>query len=239
MIEEMDLTNCWRLCQNLAQMANKEDDEVDADLFSRLLSSQQFKFIITFPVPRSEVPKWFSCQMDSKGHQRFEFCIETLANFKWENTGLALCVAVDKKLQDTSADTSLPFYFDVYIHINKEEVSPIETQSVGSAESDHVWLQYVPFLEMWEVDMRPLPPFKCRVIINQWKNSGACLKSCGIHLVMPPNEDVCMKLIRAENLTDVEDSFYYEDGWDNYRPEQRTFVIFDVQTNSYSYYNAA
>ncbi|KAM5548623.1 disease resistance protein RPV1 [Rosa sericea] len=193
MIEEMDLTNCWRLCQNLVQMANKDDDdEVDADLFFQLLSSQQSKFTITFPVPRSEVPKWFSCQMDFMGHHRFEFCIETLANFKWDNTGLALCVAVDQKLQHTN--------FEVHIHINEVRVSYLPYESVNSAESDHVWLHYVPFLEMWRFgNMRPLPPFTCRVIIYEYYYKS--IKSCGVHLVMPPNEDVCMKLIRAENLT--------------------------------------
>ncbi|PRQ23469.1 hypothetical protein RchiOBHm_Chr6g0261701 [Rosa chinensis] len=193
MIEEMDLTNCWRLCQNLVQMANKEDDEVHADLFSRLLSSQQFKFTITFPVPRSGVPMWFSCQMDFKGHRRFEFCIETLAHFKWDNTGLALCVAIDQKLQDTSA----VFSFEVCIHINEVLVSNLFPQHV-----DHVWLHYVPFLEMWRFGyMRPLPPFMCRVIIYQHSHSEASLNSVGVHLVMPPNEDVCMKLICSENLT--------------------------------------
>ncbi|XP_040365285.1 disease resistance protein RPV1-like isoform X1 [Rosa chinensis] len=192
MIEEMDLTNCWRLCQNLVQMANKDDDEVGADLFFPLLSSQQSKFTITFPVPRSEVPKWFSCQMDF--YRRFEFCIETLANFKWDNTGLALCVAVDQKLQYTD--------FVVYIHINEVRVSYLPEQLVNSAELDHVWLHYVPFLEMWRVGyMRPLPPFTCRVIMLQYFYKSASIKSCGVHLVMPPNENVCMKLIHAENLT--------------------------------------
>ncbi|XP_062019860.1 TMV resistance protein N-like [Rosa rugosa] len=190
MIEEMDLTNCWRLCQNLVEMANEDDDEVDADLFSRLLSSQQFKFRITFPVPRSEVPKWFNCQMDFMGHRRFEFCIETLANFKWENTGLALCVAVDQKLQHTE--------FEVHIHINEVRVSNLHTQRVESAESNHVWLHYVPFHEMWRLGcMHPLPPFTCRVIIYPSYPSANPFKSCGVHLVMPPNEDVCMKLIRS------------------------------------------
>ncbi|PRQ24075.1 putative leucine-rich repeat domain, L domain-containing protein [Rosa chinensis] len=215
MIEEMDLTNCWRLCQNLVQMANK--DELDADLFSRLLSSQQSEFTITFPVPRSEVPKWFSCQMDFMGHRRFEFCVETLANFKWDNTGLALCVAVDQKLQYTD--------FAVYIHINEVRVpSSYSEQLVDTAESDHVWLLYVPFLEMWRLGyMRPLPPFTCRVIIYIDYPSQS-IKSCGVHLVMPPNGDVCMKLIRAENLTDKypSDDEVYEDFWDNYRPKQRT-----------------
>ncbi|PRQ23573.1 putative leucine-rich repeat domain, L domain-containing protein [Rosa chinensis] len=208
MIKEMDLTNCWRLCQNLVGMANEDDDEVDADLFSRLLSSQQFQFTIRFPVPRSGVPKWFSCQMDFKGHRRFEFCIETLANFKWDNTGLALCVAVDQRLQDPWTS------FQVYIHINEVRVS--EPESVDSAESDHVWLHYVPFLDMCY--MRPLPPFTCRVIIYQHEDSKSSIKSCGVHLVMPPNEDVSMKLIRAENLTsELKKGF-----WDNYRPKQRT-----------------
>ncbi|PRQ23486.1 putative TIR domain, winged helix-turn-helix DNA-binding domain-containing protein [Rosa chinensis] len=235
MIKEMDLTNCWRLCQNLVQMANKDDDdEVHADLFFRLLSSQQSKFTITFPVPRSEIPKWFSCQMDFMGHLRFEFYIETLANFKWDNTGLALCVAVDQKLQDHW--TGFTFYIhinEVRVSIPKWEVSKYER--VYSGESDHVWLHYVPFLEMWRFGyMRPLPPFTCRVFIYQDEKSRSSIKSCGVHLVMPPNEDVSMKLIRAENLTSelssdelekvlfpfkADDS---EDFWDNYRPKQRT-----------------
>ncbi|KAM5548992.1 TMV resistance protein N-like [Rosa sericea] len=216
MIEEMDLTNCWRLCQNLVEMANKDDDEVHADLFSRLLSSQQFKFTITFLVPRSEVPKWFSCQMDFKGHSRFEFCIETLANFKWENTGLALCVAVDQKLQSTT--------FEVHICINELSVSTLGTEWVDSAESDHVWLHYVPFLEMWRFGyMRPLPPFMCRVVISPSYPLGSSFKSCGVHLVMPPNEDVCMKLIRAENQYPGHDKVSFPfNSWDNYRPKQRT-----------------
>ncbi|XP_024164788.1 disease resistance protein RPV1 isoform X2 [Rosa chinensis] len=219
MIKEMDLTNCWRLCQNLVEMANKDDDdEVHADLISRLLSSQQSKFTITFPVPRSEVPKWFSCQMDFMGHRRFEFYIETLANFKWDNAGLALCVAVDQNLQDAWTD------FTVYIHINEVRVSFPFSDCVDSAESDHVWLHYVPFLEMWPVGyMRPLPPFTCRVIIYQWQKSESSIKSCGVHLVMPPNEDVSMKLIRAENLTsELSEDELQKDFWDNYRPKQRT-----------------
>ncbi|PRQ33606.1 putative leucine-rich repeat domain, L domain-containing protein [Rosa chinensis] len=209
MIKKMDLTNCWRLCQNLVEMANKDDDEVDADLFSRLLSSQQSKFTITFPVPRSEVPKWFSYQMEFKGGRQFEFCIETLANFKWDNTGLAVCVAVDQIVHKVSAVCC----FDVRIYINEVQVFDYDSNGldvqVDSRESDHVWLHYVPFLEMCHPSpfhhcrvgyTRPLPPFKCRVTIDQWKNIDVFLKSCGVQLVMPPNEDVCLKLIPAENL---------------------------------------
>ncbi|PRQ24005.1 putative TIR domain, P-loop containing nucleoside triphosphate hydrolase [Rosa chinensis] len=197
MIEEMDLTNCWRLCQNLVQMANKDDDDkVHAELFSRLLSSQLSKFTITFPVPRSEVPKWFSCQMDFKGHHRFEFCIETLANFKWDYTGLALCVAVGQNLKPTAIVVNIHIKTCNLLFFDHLSVSCLPRQWVYSAESDHVWLHYVPFLEMWPFDyMRPLPPFTCRVII-QLESYESSVRSCGVHLVMPPNEDVCMKLIR-------------------------------------------
>ncbi|KAK9942290.1 hypothetical protein M0R45_007964 [Rubus argutus] len=202
MIKKMDLTNCWKLCQNFVQMAEKEDvfvndHEVDADLFSLFLSSQRSEFTVTFP-GRTQVPKWFSCQMDFKGYQRFEFCIEILPNFKWVNTGLALCVAVDQKLQNTSTVCS----FFVLIRINHEDVEyPYSREHVDSEGSDHVWLHYFPFREMHRVSyMRP-PPFMCRVIIFQRDSSEASLKSCGVHLVMPPNGDVCMKLSRAENLS--------------------------------------
>ncbi|KAL6211618.1 hypothetical protein ACLB2K_016841 [Fragaria x ananassa] len=83
LIKEMNLTNCWRLGQNLlAEMAaSKEDD----DLFSRLLCSQLSDFTIKFPVP-----KWVSCHMNFMGREWF-----ALPNFKRDNnTGLALCVAV-------------------------------------------------------------------------------------------------------------------------------------------------
>ncbi|KAK9930339.1 hypothetical protein M0R45_027378 [Rubus argutus] len=72
MFEWLDLTNCWRLCDNLVHEAEKKGSH--------------------------EIPKWFSCQMDFKGNGLFEFNIEVLPNFKWENTGLALCVASEEKI---------------------------------------------------------------------------------------------------------------------------------------------
>ncbi|XP_062030233.1 disease resistance protein RPV1-like [Rosa rugosa] len=218
MIKEMDLTNCWRLCENLVQMANKDDeDELDADLFSKLLSSQQVEFTVRFP--GSEVPKWFGCQMDFKGFRRFEFCIEILENFKWDNTGLAVCVVVDQKLQDTCGVCA----FKVYIHINEVSVSRLGTQYVVSEQSDHVWLHYIPFLDMWRFGYaRPLPPFTCVVTIFQCNHSKASLKTCGVHLVIPANEDVCMRLSHAENLNNEFPSDLYQDYWENYRPKQRT-----------------
>ncbi|KAK9922726.1 hypothetical protein M0R45_031175 [Rubus argutus] len=218
MIEAMDLSNCWRLIKELVQEANvlvNDDDYQTAEaLFSLFLSSQQSKITITFP--GCEVPAWFSCQMNFKGLHRFEFFIEILSNFKWENTGLALCVAVDPKLQSNS---SRYWDFQVYIHINEVQVLRCTKTLVDSTGSAHLWLHYIPSLEMWRLGyMRPLPPFRCRVNIYHSFDSRAHFKSCGVHLVMPPNEDVCMKLSRVENLNIERPRDIYE----NYRPKKRT-----------------
>ncbi|KAK9943827.1 hypothetical protein M0R45_009423 [Rubus argutus] len=160
MIEAMDLSNCRRLIEELVKEANvivNDDYQAAEALFPLFLTSQQSKFTIRFP--GSEVPKWFSCQMDFKGSQLFEFCIEILENFKWENTGLALCVAVDQKLQNNS-----PFALLSY--------------------------------------------------------SKTPLKSCGVHLVMSPNENVCMKLSRADTLTTEVSNHHYKNFCENYRPDR-------------------
>ncbi|KAK9904402.1 hypothetical protein M0R45_000768 [Rubus argutus] len=209
MIEAMDLSNCRRLIEELVKEANvivNDDYQAAEALFPLFLTSQQSKFTIRFP--GSEVPKWFSCQMDFKGSQLFEFCIEILENFKWENTGLALCVAVDQKLQNNSPICS----FEVFIHINEVGVSRLLPQHVDSEGSDHVWLHYIPFLEMWRPAgyKHPLPPFLCRVIISQCSYSKTPLKSCGVHLVMSPNENVCMKLSRADTLTTEVSNHHYK-----------------------------
>ncbi|XP_050366682.1 TMV resistance protein N-like [Argentina anserina] len=210
MIKEMDLTNGWRLCQNLVEMANEEYDEAGAHFFCCLLSSQLSEFRIRFPVPRSEVPKWFTCQMDFKGHRGFEFLIETLPNFKWDSTGLALCVSVDNKRLS----------FELYIYINEILVV---SQEAGYVASDNVLVQYIPFHEMWQFDYRrPLPPFTCRLIISESYHLTQPLKSCGVHLVMPPNEDVCMQLICAENFHSNMswDERHENKNWENYGPKQ-------------------
>ncbi|KAL6198428.1 hypothetical protein ACLB2K_028217 [Fragaria x ananassa] len=217
MIEKMDFTNCWRLSQHLlAEMAaSKEDD----DLFSRLLCSQLFDFTIIFPVPRSKFPNWFSCQMDFMGHRRFEFWIEALPNFKWgNNTGLALCVALDRP--------HLFDFFDLLIYINEVRVLYSGQGYYGTTELDHVWVGYISLAELWRCGyMRPLPPFTYRVVLHLHSFSSYFkFKSCGIHLIMPPNEDVCMKLIRAENLTSerFDDEVDSSKGnWERYRPKHR------------------
>ncbi|KAK9930727.1 hypothetical protein M0R45_027755 [Rubus argutus] len=203
MLEWMDLTNCWRLCDNLVHEAEKKGLLVnDHHLFSLFLSSQKSAFEVVFPGSH-EIPKWFSSQMDFKGNGLFEFYIDVLPNFKWENTGLALCVA---------AEENVPWEFQIWI--NEEQVKS-NVDRIGhnykyhryrEPDSAWVWLFYIPFNL---IDLRPfgykrpLPPFQCRVIIYQWVYSGVVpFKGCGVHLVMPPNEGLCMKLSHAQNLTD-------------------------------------
>ncbi|KAM5575990.1 TMV resistance protein N [Rosa sericea] len=198
----LDLTNCWRLCDNLVQEAEKKDllvnydHQVEADLFSLFLSSQMFEFGVV--LPGYEIPKWFSCQMDFKGNGLFEFDIQVLPNFKWENTGLALCV---------TAERMLDWGFEIFIN---EVLLPIGSlndrirrnwELNRGADSARVWLVYIPFKRMGLFgNERPLPPFQCRVSIYQRLHINMVpLKSCGVHLVMPPNE-VCMKLSHAQNL---------------------------------------
>ncbi|KAK9942291.1 hypothetical protein M0R45_007965 [Rubus argutus] len=159
MIEEMNLSNCCRLIENLVKEANilvNDDCQAAEALFPLFLSCQQSKFTVIFP--GSKIPKWFSCQMKFKGLPRFEFVIEMIENFKWENTGLALCVGVDQMGGGR---------FEVLIHINEVCVSHLFTH-VNSKDLSAESFSF---------------------------------ESCGVHLVMPPNEDVCMKLSRAENIT--------------------------------------
>ncbi|KAK9930696.1 hypothetical protein M0R45_027725 [Rubus argutus] len=189
MLEWMDSTNCWRLCDNLVHEAEKKGLLVnDHHLFSLFLSSQKSAFEVVFPGSH-EIPKWFSSQMDFKGNGLFEFYIDVLPNFKWENTGLALCVAAEENVQ-----------WEFQIWINEEQVKS-NVDRIGHKYKYHryrepdsawVWLFYIPFNL---IDLRPfgykrpLPPFQCRVIIYQWVYSGVVpFKGCGVHLVMPPNE---------------------------------------------------
>ncbi|KAK9942286.1 hypothetical protein M0R45_007961 [Rubus argutus] len=100
MIKCMVLTDCCKLMENLVKEANvgvNDDCEVVDAPFLFFLYCRKSEFTITFP--GREIPKWFSRQVDFQGFRQFDFFIEVLPNFKWENTGLALCVL--KQQSDT------------------------------------------------------------------------------------------------------------------------------------------
>ncbi|XP_040361360.1 TMV resistance protein N-like isoform X2 [Rosa chinensis] len=198
MFEWLDLTDCWRLCDNLVQEAEKEgllvnDDshQMEANLFSLFLSSQKSEFGVVLPGSH-EIPKWFSSQIDFKANGPFfEFHIQVLPNFKWENSGLALCVATEEKLE---------WRFEILINEVQVENKLDDRGSVYKADSACVWLLYIPFdgIDMQPFRYkRPLPPFQCRVTISlDVAPNEVGLKSCGVHPVMPPNEE-SMKLYQA------------------------------------------
>nr|XP_011465336.1 PREDICTED: TMV resistance protein N-like isoform X2 [Fragaria vesca subsp. vesca] len=197
----LDLTNCWRLCHNLVQYAEKkgwlvndDDHQVGDDLLSLFLCSQKSAFGVVFPASY-EIPKFFSCQMDFTGNGLFEFYIQVLPNFQWHNTGLALCVAGEEVLD-----------WEFEIRINEARV--LTDHCLNEGDSPLLGLQYIPFDT---IRFDSLPPFICRVSIFQSLYTNVVpMKRCGVHLVMPPNEE-CMKLTHAQNIRNrlkaVDDSY--------------------------------
>ncbi|KAI5314377.1 hypothetical protein L3X38_043553 [Prunus dulcis] len=104
MIEYVILFDCQKLCDNLAHEASKiEHNSLNkVSLCSVFLSSKQSQFLVVFP--GSEVPKWFSRREDLyELSDKYEFSFEIPQNFKLENSGLAICAAVEinKELKDT------------------------------------------------------------------------------------------------------------------------------------------
>ncbi|XP_004289231.1 PREDICTED: TMV resistance protein N-like [Fragaria vesca subsp. vesca] len=189
----LDLTNCWRLCDNLVREAGKngllvnDDHQVETDLFSLFLSPQKSAFRVRLPGSR-EISKWFSYPMDFRGNGRSEFHIQVLANFKWQNTGLALCVVSENTLNGK---------FEIFFNEVRVKIGGFSHYPQFDGDTA-VLLFYIPFdgMDVYPAFgyTRPVPPFQCRVTICQ--TYVGPMKSCGMHLVMPPNE-VCMELSQA------------------------------------------
>ncbi|XP_004301798.1 PREDICTED: TMV resistance protein N-like [Fragaria vesca subsp. vesca] len=210
----LDLTNCWRLCDNLVREAGKngllvnDDHQVETDLFSLFLSPQKSAFSVRLPRSR-EISKWFSCLMDFRGNGRSEFHIQVLTNFKWQNTGLALCVDV--------SENTLNGKFEIFFNEVRVKIGGFSHYPQFDGDTA-VLLFYIPFdgMDVYPAFgyTRPVPPFQCRVTICQ--TYGGPMKSCGMHLVMPPNE-VRMELSQAlchTNTTEADCLLYVLDSID-------------------------
>ncbi|KAL6184840.1 hypothetical protein ACLB2K_046240 [Fragaria x ananassa] len=221
MFRFLDFSKCWRLYGNLVEEAEKEiallvNDKIDnrhhhhegkADLLSLVLSSQKSEFGIVFSAS-DEMLEWFSCRMGlEEDRVLYEYDIEVLPNFKWEDTGvtgLALC------------ERHVQFKFEIRI----DEVLVVTRHSVVSHGA---WLQYIPFDGM---DMsgfgyrRPVPPFRCRVSFHPDVYPGmGPPKSCGVHLVMPPYEE-CMKLNYKDSDVELGSSDANSELANSYRGEE-------------------
>ncbi|CAL8176243.1 unnamed protein product [Prunus armeniaca] len=199
MISEMNLTKCWRLRNNLVRFAKKKNMFINqVNLFSLFLSSQQSYVEVVFP--GSGIPKWFSCCRDLKDLRECAFSIKIPQNFKFENKGLAVCAFLEKTKNRFHFDTKpklniRDFSIDIYLDERRTD----NTHSTGKG-STVVWLWYIPFFvimsvreSLWEYECMKgraksswvMPPYLPTLRVHFVRISKA-VKSCGVHLVMPP-----------------------------------------------------
>ncbi|XP_050142756.1 TMV resistance protein N-like isoform X2 [Malus sylvestris] len=182
LIHYMDMSNCQRLCENLA---------FDVSKMASVLLHQAGKCYeeINIILPGSEVPNWFSCRKDvgvvvdgttADPGCICEIFIEIPRTFKWKNTGLVFCAAF-KIMQNLSG-----FYTETAVN-----GVPIKDQGhflFESKETDaaHVWLQYIPLPAHTKSKVDEggdqSKPYLCRVRVYHTFREGLLLNGCGVHL---------------------------------------------------------
>ncbi|XP_062025659.1 disease resistance-like protein DSC1 [Rosa rugosa] len=202
MINHMNLTKCWRLRDRLAQDVKKMKRTLlinEVTLFSLCLSSLQSEFQVVFPA--SDVPEWFSCQMDfTAGFPFYEFSFDIVPHLQLENTGLAICVALEKP----QANYRYQCDFEVHFSFNHHRPWPDRVLGeIDATEPAHVFMYYYPFSKIPPFLRLIPPPVTFRVtIVCRLADDGddPPIKSCGVHLVMPPNEDVSIKISKSQKL---------------------------------------
>ncbi|XP_021815751.1 TMV resistance protein N-like [Prunus avium] len=210
MIKSLNLSNCWRLCDNLAHMVEKKYTLVNdqAALFSLCLSSQKSKFGVIFP--GSEVPRWFSSRTDlSEPSGKCEVCVEIPEML--ENDGLALWATFHQNTQNKSYDESI--FFEAEICINEKCIGNAKTTFYGSLQIEvaHVWLYYIPDLSRIDKWWRhwiddELLPCMCRVSFTC--ESSLAFKSVGVHPILQDEDS-----IRSDD--DSDDSIHSDDDSDD------------------------
>ncbi|VVA15211.1 PREDICTED: TMV resistance [Prunus dulcis] len=191
MIKSLNLSNCRRLCDNLAYMVENKYTLVNdqAALFSLCLSPQQSKFGVIFP--GSEVPRWFSSRTDlSEPSGKCEVCVEIPEML--ENNGLALWATFHQNTQNKSYDESI--FFEAELCINEERIGKAKTTFYGSLEIEaaHVWLYYIPDLsriETWGhwIDDESLP---CMCRVSFTCESSLAFKSAGVHRILRDEDSI-------------------------------------------------
>ncbi|KAK9942548.1 hypothetical protein M0R45_008207 [Rubus argutus] len=188
LVYKMDLSNCHRLRDNLGFDVGK--------LANVLLNEEEYS-LLEVVLPGNKVPKWFNCRKDlsvavDDVKPRDPICelfIEIPHNFTWKGAGLAACAVfgITEKF-----DRSCSFGIYVYINEHFMDFHPNDHNFRSSeAESDHVWLKYIPL----DVDIKseldresPLLPYMCRIVFYFFHGRGLLFKSCGVHLAGMPRE---------------------------------------------------
>ncbi|CAN6580188.1 unnamed protein product [Malus baccata var. baccata] len=190
LIRWMDMSNCQRLCENLA---------LDVSWMASVLLHQVGECYeeLNIILPGSEVPNWFSCRRDVRvvadgttADRGFisEFFIEIPRTFKWKNTGLVFCAAF-KTTQNFSGFCS--FYTVTAVNgvlINDNGVNGQGVPFLESKETDaaHVWLKYVPLPAHIKSKVDEggdqSKPYLWRVSFYCAFGEGLLLNGCGVHL---------------------------------------------------------
>ncbi|XP_050369388.1 disease resistance protein Roq1-like [Argentina anserina] len=196
MIRRLNLYDCKVLCYNLAQMKKNHlrDDSAETALLSIFLSCHQSEFEVFYPAKHG-VPEWFSCRNDvNRGGclawSAYKFKFELSRHFNCENKGLAFFAKTYKK---TFSKGPYIKYCTISITgISIMDPSKKTEDSRRRLSSGHVWLYYIPFhtiIRRLRENGLPLPTM-CLVEFefeNDW--GGAATGWCGVHVVMPADED--------------------------------------------------
>ncbi|KAM2953251.1 hypothetical protein FF1_031652 [Malus domestica] len=181
LIRRMDMSNCQRLCENLA---------LDVSMMARAGKCYEVLSII---LPGSEVPDWFTLRKhvrvrvdgtttDPDPGCVCDFFIEIPRTFEWNNTGLVFCAAF-KITQNFSGECS--FYTRTAVN-GVPMYDRVDCWFV-SKETDaaHAWLTYIPLMAYMKSTVDEggdqSKPYLCRVGVYLL-GEGLLLNGCGVHL---------------------------------------------------------
>ncbi|KAM1049790.1 hypothetical protein ACFX2A_032287 [Malus domestica] len=182
LIRRMNMSNCQRLCENLAMDVSK------------MASAWKCYEVPSIILPGSVVPNWFSCRKDVRvgvdGTTTDPGCIceifiEIPRTFKWKNTIVVFCAAF------TSTHKYRFEYCEFYIRTAVNGVCIYEGGDVfqlRSKETDTacVWLTYIPLPAHIKSKVDEggdqSKPYLCRVGLHILQRVQEGLNGCGVHL---------------------------------------------------------
>lgn len=181
MIPWMDLSFCYKLCNNLARDVAKlrknlpDDSEVTA-MLSLFLSCRQSQFGVWFP--GSKLPEWFTYKYTTCIPEvvACDFRIEFPVNFNWENKGLAICAHTETDSRFCGIDINgIVFFVE----------GPKELPNMFRG---HVRLYYIPLHTIrTQLSLTGLPPPSSFQVMFRFEAAypyeAVGIRSCGIHIV--------------------------------------------------------
>ncbi|XP_070675951.1 TMV resistance protein N-like [Malus domestica] len=184
LIRWMNLSNCQRLCENLA---------LDVSKMASVLLHQAWKCyeVPSIILPGSEVPNWFSCRKDVRvgvdGSTTDPGCIceifiEIPRTFKWKNTILVICAAFTNT-QNAYCD------FTIETAVNGVRIyeSDVLIQLISKkTDAARVWLTYIPLPAHIKSKVDEggdqSKPYLCRVRVCCGSSDAPLLKGCGVQV---------------------------------------------------------